>query len=120
VGGRARAGRTVVVVSDNGVGGATMSAGTGLAGLVDRVEALGGRLDVESPAPGGYANHRRGSSTDLRLIRSSIRSRHNLFECLGGDAVAVGVEVDVGSVRRRCAQPGELAEAQHIERDAVH
>jgi signal transduction histidine kinase len=48
-----QAGSTVVVVSDDGIGGATTRAGTGLAGLVDRVEALGGRLDVESPPRAG-------------------------------------------------------------------
>ena len=33
-------------VSDNGRGGATLAAGTGLAGLTDRVAALGGALTV--------------------------------------------------------------------------
>lgn len=42
-----------VVVTDDGVGGAALSAGTGLAGLRDRVEALGGTLTVHSPAGGG-------------------------------------------------------------------
>lgn len=40
-----------VVVADDGVGGADPSHGTGLRGLGDRVEALGGRLNVAS-APG--------------------------------------------------------------------
>jgi signal transduction histidine kinase len=44
-------GRLVVEVSDDGVGGASQAAGTGLSGLEDRVEALGGRLHVAS-APG--------------------------------------------------------------------
>jgi PAS domain S-box-containing protein len=44
-------GRAVVEVADDGIGGADPSAGTGLRGLVDRVEALDGRLEVES-APG--------------------------------------------------------------------
>jgi signal transduction histidine kinase len=38
-----------VQVSDDGVGGADPSAGTGLRGLVDRVQILGGSLDVTSP-----------------------------------------------------------------------
>jgi len=42
-----------VVVSDDGVGGADARRGSGLRGLGDRVEALGGRLRVESPAGGG-------------------------------------------------------------------
>ncbi len=38
----------VVEVSDDGVGGADAAGGTGLRGLSDRVEALGGRLRVSS------------------------------------------------------------------------
>jgi PAS domain S-box-containing protein len=37
-----------VQISDDGVGGADPSRGSGLIGLTDRVEALGGRLDVSS------------------------------------------------------------------------
>jgi signal transduction histidine kinase len=39
----------LVEVTDDGDGGADPEAGTGLRGLMDRVEALGGRLEVESP-----------------------------------------------------------------------
>jgi PAS domain S-box-containing protein len=46
-------GRLHISVSDDGVGGADPSAGTGLRGLTDRVEALHGRLRVESPPGGG-------------------------------------------------------------------
>jgi signal transduction histidine kinase len=42
-------GMATVVVSDDGVGGAKPNSGSGLVGLADRVEALGGRLRVESP-----------------------------------------------------------------------
>ena len=38
-------------VADDGAGGATAGPGSGLHGLTDRLEALGGRLEVES-APG--------------------------------------------------------------------
>jgi signal transduction histidine kinase len=38
-----------VEVSDDGVGGADTERGSGLRGLADRVEALGGRLTVSSP-----------------------------------------------------------------------
>jgi signal transduction histidine kinase len=44
-----RAGRAVVEVADDGVGGADRTRGSGLRGLADRVEALGGDLAVESP-----------------------------------------------------------------------
>jgi signal transduction histidine kinase len=43
----------VVEVRDNGVGGASADEGSGLRGLTDRVEALGGQLSVRSPAGGG-------------------------------------------------------------------
>jgi signal transduction histidine kinase len=42
-----------VEVTDDGSGGASIDRGTGLRGLADRVEALGGRLRVESPAGAG-------------------------------------------------------------------
>ncbi|MFD7155129.1 sensor histidine kinase [Kribbella sp. NPDC059898] len=45
-------GRLVITVQDDGVGGAQLGAGTGLTGLVTRLDALGGTLDVDSP-PGG-------------------------------------------------------------------
>jgi signal transduction histidine kinase len=40
-------------IVDDGVGGATVGARGGLRGLIDRVEALGGSLTVESPAGRG-------------------------------------------------------------------
>jgi signal transduction histidine kinase len=46
-------GLVVVDVSDDGVGGADSAAGSGLAGLSDRVVALGGRLSVTSPQGAG-------------------------------------------------------------------
>ncbi len=39
----------VVEVRDDGIGGADAARGSGLRGLADRVEALDGRLSVESP-----------------------------------------------------------------------
>ncbi|MDQ1617901.1 MAG: hypothetical protein QOE19_470 [Actinomycetota bacterium] len=46
-----------VMVRDDGVGGADFAGGSGLVGLKDRVEALGGRLSLHSP---------RGSGTFIR------------------------------------------------------
>ena len=46
-----------VTVRDDGVGGACLAGGSGLAGLKDRVEALGGRIVLHSP---------RGAGTSLR------------------------------------------------------
>ena len=45
--------RLVVVVEDDGRGGADLDAGTGLRGLLDRVTALDGALEVVSPPDGG-------------------------------------------------------------------
>src|SRR5690606_35215176 len=41
-----------VFVTDDGIGGAHLSKGHGIAGLADRVRALGGTLQVESPLGG--------------------------------------------------------------------
>jgi len=46
-------GRAVVEVADDGVGGADPTRGSGLSGLVDRVEALDGVLKVESEPGSG-------------------------------------------------------------------
>jgi len=50
---RSRHRAIVLTVSDDGTGGARLGARGGLRGLVDRVEALGGTLVVESPARDG-------------------------------------------------------------------
>jgi signal transduction histidine kinase len=50
---RERGGRLFVEVADDGVGGAVIEGGTGLRGLADRTEALGGSLSLESPPGGG-------------------------------------------------------------------
>jgi signal transduction histidine kinase len=44
-----RDGRLVLSVRDDGVGGADTARGSGLIGLTDRVEALGGSIRVSSP-----------------------------------------------------------------------
>ena len=44
-------------VRDDGVGGADPARGTGLTGLADRVEALGGTLAIVSPDGEGTAVH---------------------------------------------------------------
>jgi signal transduction histidine kinase len=46
-------GTATVTVSDDGVGGADPADGSGLRGLAARVEALNGRLEVDSPRGGG-------------------------------------------------------------------
>ena len=54
---RARGG-LCIEVADDGVGGADFPGGTGLVGLKDRAEALGGHIDLHSP---------RGAGTTLRV-----------------------------------------------------
>ncbi|MFF4059457.1 sensor histidine kinase [Streptomyces sp. NPDC001668] len=49
-----------LTVRDDGVGGADPGRGSGLIGLIDRVEAIGGKLAVGSP-PG------EGTTVDVRL-----------------------------------------------------
>ncbi|MFC0111798.1 sensor histidine kinase [Kibdelosporangium aridum] len=50
----ARTGNTlVIVVADDGCGGADSRSGTGLGGLADRVSAVGGTFEIQSPPGGG-------------------------------------------------------------------
>jgi signal transduction histidine kinase len=58
-----------VEVGDDGVGGASMSSGTGLQGLRDRIAAVNGTLNIES---------RSGAGTVLRArlpIETSVAER---------------------------------------------
>lgn len=48
-----RSDRLVVTIADDGVGGASVGAGSGLLGLRDRVAAIDGHLSVESPVGAG-------------------------------------------------------------------
>lgn len=52
-----------VAIRDDGAGGAKIDAGSGIRGLADRIEALGGQFELESP-PG------RGTVVRARLPRS--------------------------------------------------
>ena len=58
-----------VIVTDDGIGGAALGEGTGLQGLRDRAEALGGDLTVDSPS---------GGPTVVRAELPLFRSRHSL------------------------------------------
>jgi len=76
-------GHTTVEVRDDGSGGVKPERGSGLRGLADRVSALGGALEIESPAgvgttiraripvtPPGGASHDRG--VDVELARAYL------------------------------------------------
>ena len=52
----------VAVVKDDGIGGALVGEGSGLMGLLDRIEALGGTFTLTSPAG-------QGTSVELCLPR---------------------------------------------------
>ncbi|WP_433286491.1 sensor histidine kinase [Pseudonocardia sp. CA-142604] len=54
---RARNGVLDLVIRDNGIGGADPARGSGLMGLADRVEALGGTMTVVSPVAVGTSIH---------------------------------------------------------------
>ena len=49
----ATAGNALISIRDDGVGGADPAQGSGLVGLRDRIEAVGGALTVTSPAGHG-------------------------------------------------------------------
>jgi signal transduction histidine kinase len=52
-------GALTAVVADDGVGGACTSRGSGLCGLADRLNALGGTLSIDSPRGGPTRIHAR-------------------------------------------------------------
>jgi signal transduction histidine kinase len=54
---KAAGGVVRVSVRDDGAGGADSARGSGLVGLKDRVEALGGAIVVESPPGAGTSVH---------------------------------------------------------------
>ena len=58
-----------MVIADDGCGGACLENGSGLRGLADRVEALGGRLAVTSASGGGTTVRAR-----LPLEPATVRS----------------------------------------------
>jgi signal transduction histidine kinase len=67
-----------VEVRDDGVGGAEAAAGSGLRGLADRVNALGGSLEIESPAGEGTTVRARiawnAPKTDAGRVRHPVAS----------------------------------------------
>jgi PAS domain S-box-containing protein len=94
-----------VSVTDDGVGGAALGEGTGLQGLRDRAEAIGGVLTVDSPIGGPTV-----LTADLPLLRSTYSVsfgdglrvviaddaamiRHALVKLLGSSGIEVVAEV---------------------------
>jgi signal transduction histidine kinase len=58
-----------IVIRDDGVGGADPAGGTGLIGLRDRVEALGGTIELASPVG-------RGTSLAVTIPQLSVTIPH--------------------------------------------
>ena len=97
-----RDGLLLLTVRDDGVGGADLARGSGLVGLTDRVEALGGSIDVES---------RPGHGTQ---VVAELPVEGN------GTRVTVGLPVEVESrepAGQQAAAPKELPVAGMRRRD---
>jgi signal transduction histidine kinase len=88
--------RLRVSVRDDGVGGATLDAGSGLAGLVDRVEALGGRFSIRSPEG-------RGTTVAAELPLVALDG-----DDVGGPPSAARAPRGAGSLRVGSAAPSDL------------
>jgi signal transduction histidine kinase len=73
----------LVAVTDNGVGGAAIGAGSGLRGLLDRVAAVGGELSIHSP-PG------RGTRLEARLPCQPVEVRPAATPEGDGESTVVG------------------------------
>ena len=79
-------GEVVVVVTDDGKGGATVEGGTGLRGLIDRLAVLDGRLERRRARPARARAWRRTSrsspgslvaeASDPRVARHPFPPRH--------------------------------------------
>ena len=91
-----RNGSLVLRIDDDGIGGAVASERSGLAGITDRVAALGGSVSVSSP-PGHGHRRRRGAAVrvviaeDQALLREGLR---RLFEDAGHEVVAAVDDAD--------------------------
>jgi hypothetical protein len=83
----------------DGVGGADPAGGSGFRGLPDRVEALGGSLEVVSPAGGGRPCGPRSRARDPR------RERPNGTVVSGPPSYRISSGVAGGSNRRSDASP---------------
>ena len=82
-----------VMVRDDGAGGAGFTGGTGLVGLKDRVEALGGRILLNSP---------RGAGTSLRvelpLAAGASGLQRQALEPAADPALCGGIALNAGAV----------------------
>ena len=70
---RRQSDEVTVLVEDDGVGGADIETGTGLRGLIDRLSALDGTLEVEIPEGGGTRLIARIPCTPDDLVSEATR-----------------------------------------------
>ena len=90
-------------IADNGIGGAEVSGGSGLVGLIDRVEALGGRFSLDSPAGRGT----RMSVTLPLAAELDVGSRHL------PDASRAAAGIGIASVLR--PDPSQRLDAETVQ-----
>jgi PAS domain S-box-containing protein len=108
-------------IEDDGIGGAEASAGSGIVGLIDRVEALGGRFALDSPPGHGTtisielpltaeplaeavrAGDRSRSAGDEGLLRPAERSQlsdaDTVFAAVAASADAVYIVDALGRIK---------------------
>ena len=67
-------GEITIAVRDDGRGGASLERGSGLRGLVDRLGAVGGRLELESPPAAARRCARSSRATAVRRRRTPARA----------------------------------------------
>jgi PAS domain S-box-containing protein len=99
-------------IADNGVGGAEASAGSGLIGLVDRVEALGGRFVLDS-----QPNHGTRISIELPLTVHFVDVLPQPERASGEHSYSFGLRMDFSDVVDASSLRGAiqaLAEAIYI------
>ena len=88
-------------MQDDGVGGADPSRGTGIAGLHDRVAALGGSLSVESAIGDGTVER---GAPDMCVVDIRMPPSHTT------EGLVAALEI-----RRRFPKIGVLVLSQHVE-----
>jgi PAS domain S-box-containing protein len=102
-----------VTIEDDGIGGAEASAGSGLIGLIDRVEALGGRFALDSPANEGTT-----ISIELPLVvqlEGDAARRTEASPSTLEDGVALHTHgSELGDVRTVLAAVGSVVDALYV------
>ncbi len=102
-------GSLVVEVFDDGFGGADTENGSGLRGLADRVEALGGRLRIWSPAGAAPACERR--SMRVAIAEDSVLLREGIVRILAEAGFEVVAQCD--DADDSCSRSAATARPRH-------